>query len=145
VRVGKGDCEMILSVDFTTITCCHAGCGIVWGVPNTWERKRLEDKKLFYCPNGHAQGFFGESEADKLRRELDRLKQQMAHRDDMIRERARIIKHAENSATAYKGHVTRIKNRVASGVCPCCNRSFQNLHQHMQNKHPDYRKEKVEA
>jgi hypothetical protein len=27
---------------------------------------------------------------------------------------------------------------VANGVCPCCNRTFQNLARHMAGKHPDY-------
>ena len=27
--------------------------------------------------------------------------------------------------------------RVHNGVCPCCNRSFQNLQKHMKTKHPE--------
>lgn len=42
--------------------------------------------------------------------------------------------------SAARGQVTRIKNRVGNGVCPCCNRSFGNLHRHMQTKHPGWKK-----
>lgn len=34
---------------------------------------------------------------------------------------------------------TRIKNRVKNGVCPCCNRTFENLARHMQAKHSDFK------
>ena len=37
-----------------------------------------------------------------------------------------------------KGQVTRIKKRVANGVCPCCNRTFKDLAAHMSTQHPDY-------
>jgi hypothetical protein len=45
------------------------------------------------------------------------------------------------SHAATKGHVTRKKRqleRVASGVCPCCNRSFVNLRRHMKTQHPEF-------
>lgn len=37
-----------------------------------------------------------------------------------------------------KGAHQRTKNRVAKGVCPCCNRSFTNLAKHMAGQHPDF-------
>jgi hypothetical protein len=45
---------------------------------------------------------------------------------------------AERRRRAEKAAKTKIKNRVAKGVCPCCNRTFQNLADHMKSKHPDY-------
>lgn len=41
---------------------------------------------------------------------------------------------------AQKGQNTRLKNRIAAGVCPCCNRSFQNVARHMAGQHPDFQK-----
>lgn len=38
-----------------------------------------------------------------------------------------------------KGVATRLKNRAAHGVCPCCNRTFQQLARHMSAKHPDFK------
>lgn len=57
-----------------------------------------------------------------------------ASRTEARRER----RDMERSRNAYKGQVTKVKNRVSKGVCPCCNRYFKNLHRHMENKHPDY-------
>lgn len=44
-----------------------------------------------------------------------------------------------------KGVVTRTRNRIANGVCPCCDRSFTNLQRHMASKHPDYAHAPAEA
>lgn len=98
----------------------------------------------FYCPFGHAQSFCpGESEEDKLRRERDRLKQQTAQlRDEVIHEAER-REYAERRASAARGQVTRLKNRAAAGLCPCCNRSFANLSTHMTKQHPTFRAEPI--
>lgn len=100
----------------------------------------------FYCPYGHQQHFIeGETEETKLRRERDRLKQQIAQRDDEIKEKDERIAARDRSLTVTRGHITRIKNRVGAGVCPCCTRNFSNLKQHMENKHPGYRKDDSHA
>lgn len=93
----------------------------------------------FYCAYGHGQVYaVGETEADKLRRERDRLAQQIAQRDDEIAHQLKLREAAERSVSAMRGQVTRIKNRVGNGVCPCCNRSFSDLTRHMHTKHPEY-------
>ncbi len=107
--------------------CCK--CGVEFGVPGGYTHHRQRDKKSFYCPNGHSMSYT-ESEADRLRRERDRLQQRLAQRDDEI--------VAEQKRTAaYKGQVTRLKKRSKAGMCPCCSRSFVNLQRHMATKHPD--------
>jgi hypothetical protein len=45
---------------------------------------------------------------------------------------------AKRSLAAQKGVTTRIKRRVANGVCPCCKRTFQDLARHMAGQHPRY-------
>jgi hypothetical protein len=42
--------------------------------------------------------------------------------------------------SASRGQVTKIKNRVGNGVCPCCDRSFTNLRRHMSTQHPAWKK-----
>lgn len=39
-----------------------------------------------------------------------------------------------------RGVVTKTKNRIGKGVCPCCNRTFVELARHIATKHPDYAK-----
>jgi len=130
-------------IDEKVITCCHEGCGIAFAVPAWWESKRREDKTWWYCPNGHQQHFSAETEAEKLRRERDRLKQQVAQRDDEINHQRDMRLDVERRLNATKGVVTRIKNRVGHGVCPCCSRTFENLQKHMATKHSDYAKSPV--
>lgn len=92
----------------------------------------------FWCPYGHDQHYVeGESDETKLRRERDRLLQRIAERDDEI-------KALENRRRAAVGQVTKLKNRVGNGVCPCCNRTFENLHRHMATQHPTFTAEAAE-
>jgi hypothetical protein len=48
------------------------------------------------------------------------------------------IKHLRKSRDGLRGVLVKTQRRVASGVCPCCTRSFQNLARHMDGEHPNY-------
>lgn len=113
------------------ITCYK--CGIVWGVPEHWLTSRREDKENFWCPNGHDQAFV-KSEADKLRIERDRLKQDAARLED---ERRMAVARADRAEAATK----RLKKRTAAGTCPCCQRTFANMSAHMKHQHPEFVKD----
>lgn len=120
-------------------------CGIEYAAPAVfWRERRANHDMPFFCPNGHRRYFVGQTEEQKLRAERDRLKQQMAFKEDQVRwaEQARI--DADRRASAMKGQVTRLKNRAAAGVCPCCNRSFENLKRHMATKHAGFVAEPIE-
>jgi hypothetical protein len=100
----------------------------------------------FWCPYGHEQHFCeGETEEQKLRRERDRLQQRLAEKDDEIAWQRKSREETERKLTATRGVVTKIKNRVGHGVCPCCNRTFENLARHMNSKHRGYAAEPAEA
>jgi hypothetical protein len=120
-------------------------CGITYAVPPQWLAERREDHQTWYCPNGHHWHFPGKSDTEKLRDELQRerarLDQANAEADYQRKQRAA----AERRTSAARGQVTKIKNRVAHGVCPCCSRSFSDLRRHMATKHPDYTKPEAEA
>ena len=112
-------------------------CGIVHAVPEEMvdAQKRQfrngEKQRGIYCPLGHSWIRSGEGDAERLSREVERQKALVA--------RLREEKEAERrSAAAIKGHQTRLKKRIAAGVCPCCNRSFTPLAAHMKSEHPDY-------
>ena len=111
-----------------------------------YKAAKSSSKIEIFCGYGHPGVFKeGETEADKLRRERDRLQQRLAERDDEIARQRNLREEAERKLTATKGVVTRIKNRVSHGVCPCCNRTFENLARHMNSKHPGYAAEPAEA
>jgi hypothetical protein len=118
-------------------------CGCVFGVPGGFTAQRRSDNRTFYCPNGHRMSYH-ENETDKLRRERDRLAQRIAEKDDEIKRQRELREGTERQLTATRAVVTRIKNRVGKGVCPCCNRTFENLHRHMTSKHPTYAAEAAE-
>ncbi len=120
-----------------------ANCGITFGITPDYEKRRRDDHKGFLCPNGHSNVYNGSSEEEKLRRERDNLKQQMARVEDEKAAALREAEHARASARTHKGHLTRTKNRIAAGVCPCCNRTFDNLARHMATQHKDYKKQEA--
>lgn len=111
-------------------------CGVVFWMTDTLYKARRQDGRTFYCPNGHGMSYT-ETEADKLRRERDRLAQQQARLEDNIRELSHALDHEHRRSAAYKGQVTRLKTRANAGLCPCCNRHFTNLERHIASKHPD--------
>ena len=116
-------------------------CGIEYAAPAEFFRSKNEnndpDNNSWHCPNGHIV-VFTESLADKLRRENQRLAQRIAMKDDQVAAARDDADAADRRAAAFKGQVTKIKKRAAAGVCPCCNRQFQNLHRHMETKHPSF-------
>lgn len=126
----RSDCDM------ETETCCD--CGVLFAMPASLIRNLRKTKRSFFCPNGHSQSYVGKTEAEKLREQLE-AKERELERERLRTNAARAeAQMAENSRRVTKGHLTRVKNRIKHGVCPCCNRQFKNLQRHMENKHPDY-------
>ena len=125
-----------LDVSLSTISCSE--CGITFAAPDVWVRDRRRDHATFYCPNGHGQAYLGKSDVELAKAEAEALRSRLAvARQDAKYQRERRVS-AERSRSAIKGQLTKVKNRVARGVCPCCNRHFEDLHRHMETKHPDY-------
>lgn len=126
-------------------TCFRCKCQM-W-IPDELNAAALQGRGEipFYCAYGHRQFYIeGESEATKLRRERDLLAQRIAQRDDEIKRQRELREGTERQLSATRGVVTRIKNRVGHGVCPCCNRTFGDLARHMASKHADYAQEAAE-
>jgi hypothetical protein len=120
-------------------TC--AACGITFGAPAFFLDTRRENHEAYYCPNGHSLWFPQQSDAEKARAEAEKYKKlwkdEQRYASDVLSER----NAAQKQLRAAKGQMTKLKQRVANGVCPCCHRSFVNLHRHMAGQHPDYTKE----
>lgn len=125
-------------------SCLRCKCKIF--LPEDLYRAAKNSSRIsFFCAYGHAQHFVeGETEEQKLRRERDQLTQRLAYKDDEIARQRRIREETERRLSATRGVVTRIKNRVGAGVCPCCTRTFANLQRHMASQHPAFRAEAAE-
>lgn len=122
------------NVWFETEVCC--ACGLAFAMPSDFQQRRRNDHKLFYCPSGHAQHYNGKSEAEKLREKL-------AQRDaSLANHAARANALSRELEQVSKAH-RKMRQRVMNGVCPCCNRSFGNLREHMASQHPDFGQEQT--
>ena len=111
------------------ITC--SACATPFAMAESLAMNLYRSHKSFYCPNGHALAFKGESDIEKANRllawERDRAAALMAERDG-----------AQASLRTTKGHVTRLRKRAASGECPFgCGRRFAGLTEHIAKVHPD--------
>lgn len=114
-----------------TLTSC-AACAIQFAVPDQFDRQRRQTGDTFWCPNGHTLTY--KSEIDKLRKRLEAEQARRVHAEDQQQA-------AERRVAAARGQVTRLKNRIGNGVCPCCHRTFQQLSRHMATKHPGFKSE----
>lgn len=107
-------------------------CGIHYAAPTAFfqARRTLSASKTgWWCPNGHNL-VFTETEVDRERRRAQQAEQRIAQlQDELAGERRRADKEAME--------LTRVRKRLARGVCPCCNRTFDNLARHMATKHPE--------
>lgn len=116
-------------------TCCN--CGIVFGLDESYRRRLLQSHDDFYCPNGHPQHFVGETDKERLQKEVNSLTQRNAvllqRRDELIHQ----MEGLKYSNRALKAAKTKVMNRVKNGVCPCCNRTFSDLQSHFKTKHPE--------
>ncbi len=115
------------TTELITETCIS--CGVLFAMPDELKRHRIENKKSFYCPNGHSMSYT-ESEADRLRRQLKNAKAdadwERQHREA-----------AERSLSATRGVVTKLRKRAHAGTCPFgCRRHFADLERHVATKHP---------
>ena len=100
----------------------------------------------FHCPFGHPQHFTEEpTEADILRRERDRLKQDAARKDENIEFLQRSVFKLKEEAAAAKLDTVRARKRALMGTCPCCHRTFRQMALHMRNKHPEFKAEEATA
>lgn len=116
-------------IDFTMLEC--GGCGIPFFVPTKWNRAKVENHGSFHCPNGCNRVYTGKTKAEKLAEELEQEKQRRIKEGQELQDKWL-------DALGEKTKLEKKLKRVSNGVCPCCNRTFQNLHQHMKKQHPDH-------
>jgi hypothetical protein len=121
-------------------------CSIPHAIPEEMYRDRLDNGGEWFCPNGHNLHFIT-TEAEKLKRELAAVRRQAeAARGGQRWERDQRLA-AERSARAVRGWNTRLRNRIANGVCPVagCKRHVDNVQAHIAGRHPQWAAEHAEA
>lgn len=128
--------QIEFSVTLESLEC--ANCGMTYALPAMFISERRKDHRSFYCPAGHSQHFPQESPEEKLTRELKRYQRRVETLTAEVTFERDQKEATERSLRATKGQLTKTKQRIAHGVCPCCKRTFQDLARHMAGKHPEY-------
>lgn len=116
-----------ITVQMTVMECGE--CGIQFSVPETWRAEKQHNGSGWYCPNGHSR-VYRETDVDKLKRVL--AEEQRRHAQTLSR-----LNEAEAAERKVQKAMRRMQKRSAAGLCPCCNRTFQQLARHMKTKHPE--------
>lgn len=128
--------EVFTFTETMSIHTCPT-CNMRYAAPEEYFSRKSAENGSWHCPEGHSV-VFRESAFQKAQREAvrERENREAAER---ARDRAKMnAALAERRRRAAVGQVTKIKNRVKNGVCPCCNRHFDNLERHMKSKHPKF-------
>lgn len=122
----------------TTLTVLACGeCGIPFAIPQDMHKSVRNDGRSFWCPNGHKISY-AETENRRLARQLADAKWQRDWAESARKAAEDQARAAEYARRAQKAQNTRLRKRIAAGVCPCCNRTFQNLGRHMDSRHPGF-------
>lgn len=120
-----------------TLVVVKCWCGTRHAVPKSLRKEQLrrhdegESPMSVYCPLGHSHVPSGTPKHELIEQQLQR---ERARHDQTRAE----LRTTEARRRATKAAHTRTKRRVGNGVCPCCNRTFQNLQRHMESQHPEY-------
>jgi len=124
-------------VSLTTIVC--GGCGGVYAITERFRKQCANEGTSWHCPYCNVGwGYSGNSENARLKKQVANLSAQADRTNAHIGRLNHELETTERSRAAMKGQVTKMKNRAANGVCPCCSRTFTNLARHMKSKHPDF-------
>lgn len=112
----------------------------VYGPERKYQRAHSHGDS-FFCINGHSAIFSGKTDKEKAK-ELEKQLANEKKRTEWAKRDAQIAKDnaktEKRRAAAYKGKVTRLKNKIAAGHCPCCDGTFKNVRRHMLRMHPEF-------
>ena len=123
----------------TELTTIHCGeCGGTYAISERYRAKKHESGGYWTCPYCRCGWGYGESETDRIKKEAARAKEEAKWQADRANRLRVEAEHNAARARGYKGAMVKAKkklDRVEKGVCPECNRTFQNLARHMETQH----------
>lgn len=119
-----------IAAEYVEVDCgheSHGPGGFDFAMSRTFYDETQRTKRTWYCPMGHPRAWRGKTTEQSLKD----ARAKATHLQDQLRAAVR-------DAEASRVQLLRDRARFANGVCPCCNRFFDNVHRHMSSKHPDY-------
>ncbi len=126
-----------VEADISLVTINCGECGGTYAINSRYYKQRQDYGGYWHCPYCQTSWGFGETEFDKLKKQLQKEEMRTRTLRFELEQSEQDLKHQTHLTRAEKAAKTRIKNRVHKGVCPHCNRHFQNLQRHMETKHKD--------
>lgn len=139
---GKRNYNYGVTVRLSVQECCE--CGLVFGVATDFDTRRRADQKGFYCPAGHFQSYCGPTEAQQQRERAEAAERRAEMAEATARRQRERAEALDRSRSAYKGQLTKIRNRIAAGVCPvpgCKRTGLTQTMRHIATKHPHWHDE----
>lgn len=122
---------MYRSVELTTMNCGE--CGGTYAINERYRQQCYDKGTSWTCP--YCECGWGYAANNGRHAALKRELREANNRADRHQVEAR---EQRQRATSISRSYQRVRDRVKNGVCPCCNRTFENLARHMKTKHPDY-------
>lgn len=121
------------------VVSCYT-CGVRFAITSELYRRVVTDAAgSIFCPACGSSTCWKKSEAQKQIEQLEaKLKWEMENSERRLSEKNKV----EAELRAAQLTHSKIKKRISSGVCPCCNRTFKQLAAHMSNKHPEFKPKK---
>ncbi len=128
----------IICVTLVQVDCIS--CKAIFGMTKTADDNYQNNHKSFNCPYCDNSMFYpGKSDIEREREKTQRALSQLEQQEALTKYQKKRALSYQYQARAEKGAKTRLKNRVKNGICPCCNRTFQNLARHINGQHPEYK------
>lgn len=118
---------MVFNVQYVLVTCGADGCDQAFGMSRDFYDETRAKGIGWTCPRGHNRIWLEKTTEQKL---TDAQARETALKDQLAA--------AVREADRVRQDLLRDRQRFANGVCPCCNRSFENVRRHISTKHPDY-------
>lgn len=139
-----------ISTELTSMTCPH--CAGVYALSQSYldeARRKGGFKQCWTCPYCKNSRGYGKSkheeELELLQKKLAAAESSTKHYRELRDYAQKESAHFRKSRDGFKGQLAKVKKRVGHGICPCCNRSFEDLRRHMEAKHPGFQETQPEA
>lgn len=110
-------------------------CGVPFCISSTLRDAINRDNGVLFCPRGDRLGL-GESDLSKLQKEKESSERGLQAQVNKATH-ARLV--AERERDKAKKEKLAVERRIAHGICPCCNKTFADIANHMVTEHKDFR------